>query len=105
MMDGWMDGLMDGWIDKIIYESMDLCIDGLSTATPPSSSLTPPATTDFTDSNTFLPQEDIVNTDCLCFESLSVVSLVSSSSSEQKSLSVREGNANLAVPIETTTSC
>ena len=46
---------------------MDWCIDGLSTATPPPSSLPPPlATTDFTDSNTFLPQKDIVNADCLC---------------------------------------
>ena len=42
---------------------------------------------------------------CLGFESLSVVPLVSSSSSEQKIFSAREGDANLSVPIGTATSC
>ena len=42
---------------------------------------------------------------CLGFESVSAVPLVSSSSSERMSLSAREGGANLAVPIGTSTSC
>ena len=84
---------------------MNRCIDGLSTATPLLSFLTSSATTDFTNSNTFLPQNDIVNAACLCFGSVSTVPLVSSSSSERKSSSTREGGANLAVPIGTTTSC
>ena len=108
-MDGWINGSMDRWIDgwiyQMIYESMDRWIDGLSTATPPPSSLTPPATTDFTNSNTFLPRKYIFNVACLCFGSISAVSLVSSFSLEQKSSSAREGGANLAVPIGTTTSC
>ena len=37
---------------------MNRWIDGLSTATPPPSSLTPPTTTEFTDSNTFLPRKE-----------------------------------------------
>ena len=40
---------------------------------------------------------------CLSFEYISAVPLVSSSSLERKSLSVREGGANLAVPIGTAT--
>ena len=76
-----------------------------STYTPPPSSLTPPATTEFTDSNTFLPRKDIVNAACLCFGSVSAVPLVSSSSSEWKSSSAMEGGANLAVSIGTTNSC
>ena len=96
---------MDGWIDQMIYESMDRWVDGLSTATPPPSSLTPPATTDFTDRNTSLPRKDIVNAACLCFGSVSAVPLVSSSSSEWKSSSAMEGGANLSVLIGTITSC
>ena len=42
---------------------------------------------------------------CLGFESVSAVPLVSSYSSERKSSSARESGANLAVPIETATSC
>ena len=38
---------------------------------------------------------------CLSFGSVSAVPLVSSSSSERKSSSAREGGANLAVPIGT----
>ena len=41
---------------------------------------------------------------CLGFESVSAVPLVSSSSSERKSSSAREGGANLAAPIGTATS-
>ena len=41
---------------------------------------------------------------CLNFKSVLAVPLVPSSSSEKKSLSAREGGANLAVPIETSTS-
>ena len=104
-MDQWMDGWMDRWIDGSIKWSMNRWIDGLSTATPPPSSLNPLATTDFTDINTFLPWKDIVNAACLCFGSVLAVPLVSSSSSDRKSLSAREGGANLAVPIRTTTSC
>ena len=84
---------------------MNRWIDGLSTATPPPSSLTPPATTDLTDRNTFLPRKDIVNAACLCFGSVSAVPLVFSSSSEWRSSSAREDSANLAVPIGTMTSC
>ena len=108
-MDGWINwwinGWMDGWIDGSIKWSMNRWIDGLPTATPPPSSLTLPATTEFTDSNTFLPRKDIVNAACLCFGSVSAVPLVSSSSLEWKSSSAMEGGANLAVPIGTTTSC
>ena len=100
-MDGSMDRSNDLWIDG----SMDWWIDGLSTANPPPSSLTPTATPDFTYSNNFLPRKDIFNAACLCFGSVSAVPLVSSSSSERKSPSMREGDANLAVPIGTTTSC
>ena len=100
-----MDGWINGWMDGLIKWSMNLWIDGLSTATPLPSSLTPPATTDFTDCNTILPRKDIVNAACLCFGSVSAVPLVSSSSSEWRSPSVREGGANLAVPIGTMTSC
>ena len=42
---------------------------------------------------------------CLGFKSVSVVPLLSSSSSERKSLSAREGGANRAVLIGTATSC
>ena len=100
-----MDGSMDRWIDQMIYGSMDQWIDGLSTVTPPPYSLNPPATTDFTDSNTFLPQKDIVSAACLCFGSILAVPLVSSYYLERKSSSAREGGANLAMPIGTTTSC
>ena len=108
-MDGsinwWINGWMDGWMYGSIKWSMNRWIDGLSTATPPPSSLTPPATTDFTNSNTFLPRKDIVNAACLCFGSISAVPLVSSSSLEWKSSSAREESANLAESIGTTTSC
>ena len=100
-----MYGLINVWMDGSIKWSMNRWIDGLSTTTPSQSSLTPPATTDFTDSNTFLPRKDIFNAACLCFGSVPTVPLVSSSSSEWRSSSAREGGANLAVPIGTTTSC
>ena len=48
---------------------------------------------------------DIVNADCLCFGSVSAIPLVSSSSSQRKSFSVREGSVNLAVPIRKANSC
>ena len=121
LMDGWIDwwidrsmdrliewlmyGWINGWMDGLIKWSMNRWIDGLSTAAPPPSSLTPPDTTDFTDSNTFLLWKDIVNATCLCFGSVLAFQLVSSSSLEWKSLSAREGGANLAVPIGTMTSC
>ena len=105
LMDWWMDQYMDGWMDGSIKWYMNQWIDGLSIATPPPSSLTPLATTDFTNSNTFLPRKDIVNAACLCFGSVSAVPLVSSSSSEWRSSSAREESSNLAVPIRTTTSC
>ena len=85
-----MDQWINGWMYGLIKWSMNWWIDRLSTATPPPSSLTPPATTDFTDSNTFLPRKDIVNAACLCFGSVSAVPLVSSSSSEWRSSSARE---------------
>ena len=46
MIDGWMDGWINGWMDGLTKWSMNRWIDGLSTATPPPSSLTPLATTD-----------------------------------------------------------
>ena len=100
-----MDGCINGWMDGSIKWSMNRWIDGLSIATPPPSSLTPPATTDLTDSNTFLPRKDIVNAACLCFWSVPAVPLLSSSSSEWRSSYAREGGANLAMPIGTTASC
>ena len=100
-----MDGWINGWMDGLIKWYMNRWIYGLSTATPTPSTLTHPVTTDFTDSNTFLPRKDIINAACLCFGSVSAVPLVSSSSLEWKSSSAREGGANLAVPIRTTTSC
>ena len=100
-----MDVWINGWMDGSIKWSMNRWIDGLSTATPPPYSLTPPATTDLTDINTFLPQKYIVDAACLCFGSVPAVPMVSSSSSEWRSSSAREGGANLAVPIGTTTSC
>ena len=42
---------------------------------------------------------------CLGFESVSAEPLVSSSFSERKSLSAREGGTNKSVPIVTATSC
>ena len=60
-----MDGWINGWMDGLIKWSMNRWFDGLSTATPPPSSLTPLASTDFNDSNTFLPRKDIVNAACL----------------------------------------
>ena len=105
MIDGWLDGWINGWMDGLIKWSMNRWIDELSTATPPPSCLNPPATTDFTDSNTCLPQKDIVNAACLCFGSVSAVPLISSSSLEWRSLSARECGANLAVPIRTMTLC
>ena len=39
MIDGWMDGWVNGWMDGLIKLSMNRWIDGLSTATPPPSSL------------------------------------------------------------------
>ena len=108
-MDRSIEWLMDGWINGWVYGSikwsMHRWFDGLSTATPPPSSLTPLASTDLTNSNTFLPLKDIVNAACLWFGSVSAVPLVSSSSLEWKSSSAREGGANIAVPIRTTTSC
>ena len=101
----FMYGWINGWMDGSIKWSMNRWIGGMSAATPPPSYLTPLATTDLTDRNTFLPRKDIVNAACLCFGSVSAVPLVSSSSSEWKSFSTREGGANLAVPIGTTTSC
>ena len=86
-----MDGWINGWMDGSIKWSMNLWIDGLSTATPPPSSLTPLATTDFTESNKYLPRKDIVNTACLCFGTVSADPLVSSSSLEWKISSAREG--------------
>ena len=104
-MDQLLDQWMDGSIDRSIKWSMNRWIDGLSTTTPPPSYLTPPATTDFTYSNTFLTRKDIVNAACLCLGSVSAVPLVSLYSSEWNSLSAREGGANLAVSIRTSTSC
>ena len=113
-MDGWMDGSIDRsmhwWMDRLIDRSMDRSINGyinwiIDGWTSPQSSLTPLTTTGLTESNTYLPRKDIVNAACLCFWSVLAVPLVSSSSSEWKSSSAREGGANLAVPIGTTTSC
>ena len=101
-MDGSMDGWIDGWIDQMIYESMDRWTVHRH---PSPIFFDPPGTTDFTDSNTFLPRKNIVNAACLCFGSVSAVPLVSSSSSEWKSSSAMEGGANLAVLIGTTNSC
>ena len=105
LIDWMIDGWMDQWMDGLIIWSMNRWIDGLSTATPLPSSLTPPATIYLTDRNTFLPRKDIVNAACLCFGYVPAVPLVSLSSSEWRSSSVREGGANLAVPIGTTTPC
>ena len=105
---GWlMDGWMDEWINEWMDQSNDLWIYGSMDCPPPPLPhlLWPPATTKLTDSNTFLPRKDIVNAACLCFGSVPAVPLVSSSSLEWKSSSAREGGANLAVPIGTTTSC
>ena len=93
---------MDGWIDQMIYESMDRWTVHRH---PSPIFFDPPSTTDLTDSNTFLPRKDIVNAACLCFGSVSAVPLVSSSSSEWRSSSAREGDANLDAPIGKTTSC
>ena len=107
-MDRSIDWMIDGWMDPWIDQSNDLWINGSMDFPPtplPHLLWPPPATTDFTNSNTFLPRNDIVNATCLCFGSVPAVPLVSSSSSEWRSSSTREGGANLAVSIRTTTSC